>query len=218
MKERPILFSAPMVRALLDGTKTQTRRVVKSHRNSGDFIIAEGPGGSLLPYHSFDGESMDATGNGEEITIDCPYGQPGDRLWVKETFGIWHRADATPVRGQPYDPVVIFRADDEGYVPDIPKFAEAEPWRWRPSIHMFRRDSRITLEITAVRVERLQNISEADAKAEGADASHAFFEDGGQKVPFPYRGAYASLWESINGPGSWALNPWVWVVEFKVVK
>jgi len=203
MKERPILFSAPMVRAILDGAKTQTRRVVKPSR--GRPIEFLGGGGSDSPdwnnpecwgYEWHDGASfvtlkadpMDA----HQYTYPCPYGQPGDRLWVREAFGHFERNDTL----KPGD-TIYYRADGE--------CLELQPWR--PSIHMPRWASRITLEVTGVRVERLQDISEADAQAEGcADVDYS--------AGRTYRHAYRDLWESINGEGAWSLNPWVWVVSF----
>jgi hypothetical protein len=182
MIERPILFSAPMVRALLDGSKTQTRRVVKP---TPEWIGQSG----VLSYRG-------RVGLPHAL---CPYGQPGDRLWVRETHMdlgacYLYRADAA--------------AEQERAI-----VAPRQPWR--PAIHMPRAASRITLEITGVRVERLQDISEDDALAEGCSSTAIVHEDGED-----YTGHYASeeyqdLWESINGPGSWEANPWVWVVEFK---
>ena len=163
MTERPILFSAPMVRAILDGNKTQTRRVVKLKPDYMETFLR-------LPNK----------------VACCPYGQPGGRLWVRETFEDCESA---------LHSCVLYRAD--GGTPGT---------KWTPSIHMPRWASRITLEITGVRVERLQDISEEDAISEG--------------TPFPcggWVGGYQKLWESIHGPGSWDLNPWVWVVEFKRV-
>ncbi len=175
MKERPILFSAPMVRAILDGSKTQTRRVVK----------LQTPKAASISDFCVDGIRVGR----------CPYGQPGDRLWVREAW-----ADC--------DKLVRYYATDD-----------VHPLRKkRPSIHMPRWASRITLEVTGVRVERLQDISFSDARAEGivvqpdggwglADSTHYHFTDP--------RVSYWSLWEAINGPGSVDANPWVWVVEYK---
>lgn len=213
MKERPILFSAPMVRALLNGTKTQTRRVVKPQPvELPDFNrgrLSYNVRGSV--YRAWNPAVMDPR---------CPYGQRGDRLWVRET---WTQACVHPRQGDE----VFYRADGEV----APEF---EPWI--PSIHMFRWASRILLEIVSVRVERLQDISEADAMAEGLtaltkDGRTIKFgipdmdgEPGTDDIGWPWstwllsaRGAYRKLWESINGPGSWEANPWVWVIEFKRV-
>ena len=199
MKERPILFSGSMVRALLAGTKTQTRRVVKmKHYHQ----IEERDDGSPWPW-MYDGERE------ENSWMHCPYGQPGDRLWVRETFaprtlGAWSVLD------QHMKP--LYRAD-----------ADRPEWKriWRPSIHMPRWASRITLEITGVRVGRLQDISEADARSEGCTQNHnGYFwggphQTGGMKQMATALQAYQDLWESINGPGSWDANPWVWVLEFR---
>lgn len=198
MKERPILFSAPMVRALLAGTKTQTRRVVKPPRNRSAFVLLD-HGKGWWPYQSDDGES-ELCDDGMEHPYTCPYGQPGDRLWVREAFMHepadyrWEASVSIPCRPAS----TVYRAD----------FHESQPGEgWKPSIHMPRSLSRILLEVTAVRVERLQDISESDAMAEGCYTDPAC----------PAYDAYRSLWEQINGPGSWDANPWVWVVEFKRV-
>jgi hypothetical protein len=188
MIERPILFSAPMVRGLLNDTKTQTRRVV-----------------------NFKGTDLDTFLHRVPNKIGCcPYGQPGHRLWVREAFAN----------------IAMYR--------DAPLFADRQSdfayrasgdiigcHKWKRSIHMPRAASRITLEITGVRVERLQDISEADAIAEGIERSYAQWRDyrTDQAVNYPSAAtpveSYRTLWESINGPGSWDANPCVWVVEFK---
>ena len=201
MKERPILFSAPMVRALLKSRKTQTRRVVKPQPASG---VRPSP---------FSKSGLE-DGHGRELR--CPYGRPGDRLWVRETW-------ARPITLDPGP--TIYRAD---YPACVPSYYEnvppADEVVWKPSIHMPRSACRITLEITGVRVERLQDISEVDAKAEGCepidlcDHIRQSCSDIGCPGPTNYRGGYQSLWESINGPGSWDTNPWVWVIEFKRIK
>ena len=221
--ERPILFSGPMVRAILDGHKTQTRRVVKV----GD-TIEERDDGTRWPYfttwtHGDDGSPW----------ASCPYGEPGDRLWVRET---WRYADWTE-DGQPW---IRYAADDArrlcervssewaARVADIwAELSSAEnvsvdgraaDRKWRPSIFLPRWASRITLAVTAVRVERLQEISEADAIAEGV------LRTGGraQLQPNHFRPArelFSELWDSINEDRApWASNPWVWVVEFKRVE
>lgn len=186
MKERPILFSAPMVRALLDGRKTQTRRIASKPVRHPDLGNLYAPGALVLerePRHV--------------IERACPYGKPGDRLWVRET---WARDDE--------DGSFMYRADigrdmnadawEQGRLEGVPRY------RWRPSIHMPRAASRLTLEVSGVRIERLQEISDADCIAEGT-AQHP---DG------PWH-AYRSLWTLINGQASWDANPWVWVVEFR---
>lgn len=189
--ERPILFSAPMVRAILSNAKTQTRRVVK---DTGLYAI-------------------DAAIHGPEtaarellaLATRCPYGQPGQKLWVRETW----RERVPDQDGRTLD----YRADHTSEDPcDVP---------WRPSIHMPRAASRITLEVTGVRVERLRDISEADAIAEGIERSGEcnWRDYGDPHNDFTSaRRSYRSLWDQINGDGAWAANPWVWVVEFKRVE
>jgi hypothetical protein len=226
MTERGILFSGAMVRALLDGTKTQTRRPAQPVKHP-DLGNVYAPGALVLerePQHV--------------IERACPYGQPGDRLWVRETWGVVSNAwdddgklidwtpdrPATAIAEMPfgcgyYSGHVIYAADgprawaggDDGG--GEPRSA------WHPSIHMPRVASRILLEIVSVRVERLQGIGEVDARAEGVtiDERHKGGYCAGEFLPPSIR-AYRELWESINGAGSWDANPWVWVVEFKRVK
>lgn len=196
-KERPILFSGEMVRAILEGRKTQTRRVVKHQQvldSLNDIGLWDGPGEVEDWEKSF-----------------CPYGKPGDRLWVREAWGYsgLNRVEykASPADGKD------FRCVD----------------RWKPSIHMPRCASRITLEITNVRTERLQDISDADSIAEGVEGPFDGPEDHNDGKQFQYwrdystqnnyctpRGSYRSLWGSINGnKHPWISNPWVWVIEFR---
>lgn len=217
VKERPILFSAPMVRALLDGSKTQTRRVVKlPHENplgKWEALPWGGPNGGrtrsgeTVPAQMVIGHSR--TGD----ILSCPYGQPDDRLWVRETFAHMYRGNSMPESRRGDD--VVYAAD--GFAPDSYVYGA-----WKPSIHMPRWASRIDLEVTGVRVERLQDISRDDAKAEGCEhgdsCDHARLScaDIGCLGP-DYRIGYRTLWEQINGPGSWDANPWVWVVEFRRV-
>ena len=196
MKERPIIFSGPMVRALLDGNKTQTRRVVKMKPHH---QIEERDNGTPWPW-MYDGE-RDA-----DSWMACPYGQPGDRLWVRETFA---RIDGQTRPWIETDYKATYTHGDRlGDTLGIKK-------RWTPSIHMPRAASRITLEITSVRVERLQDISEADAQAEGVTDDGSLVTDLDGKDRGGTIAAYATLWEVINGVGSWDDNPWVWVLQFK---
>lgn len=212
-KERPILFSAPMVRALLSGAKTQTRRLVK-HPNVVDVDAWADAGGGLWEMGVHEAGSTAGMGK-----LRCPYGAPGDRLWVRETW-----TEVVPLSGgrlQPGDhpasrsdgsPTQIWYRADGGISP-VDRLFDDGP-RWKPSIHMPRWASRIDLEVTAVRVERLQDISPEDAMAEGVrcDCMH----------PVPMcKGnidAFRDLWESINGAESWASNPWVWVISFTKVR
>ena len=217
MAERPILFNTAMVRAIVAGTKTQTRRVVKPPRSRPAFVLLD-HGNGWWPYQSDDGES-ELCDDGMEHPYTCPYGKPGDRLWVREAFMhepadyCWEASVSIPCRPAS----TVYRAD----------FHESQPGEgWTPSIHMPRSLSRILLEVTAVRVEQLQEISEADAKAEGAEclfsptcsaADRELLDIPLMEDASPFRNGYALLWESINGAGSWKANPWVWVVEFKRV-
>lgn len=199
MKERPIIFSGPLIPAILEGRKTQTRRAVKHpFRTSlyigrsddyghGGFHFANAP---LSQYTHPDFES---------VVLNCPYGKIGDRLWVREAWG-----QMQPCRDDP----VFWRADysaKERREQMLPK--------WRPSIHMPRWASRITLEITDVRVERVQDISEDDALAEGVPFSFGL-------MPRGCRGAFQALWDSINAKRGfgWGTNPWVWALTFRRVE
>jgi hypothetical protein len=225
VKERPILFSGPMVRAILNGSKTQTRRAVKMPTNW-DCIVYADWGDGFWPYRSDDGESPFYDNN--EVPLNCPYGQPGDRLWVRETFCLDDNG---------HDEWPIFHAD-EAALPTRP--ATRKPARWTPSIHMPRWASRIQLEVVSVRVQRLQDISEADAQAEGARR----FPDIPMGMPSSNpcrwsmesptstdqclstaRWAFANYFCKVNGKtyrgahssAPWDANPWVWAVEFKRV-
>jgi len=220
-KEHPILFSAPMVRAILEGRKTVTRREVKN-RAALDCLAA-----------GFEPAFLALPGNADL----CPYGQPGERLWVRETWGvISHDFDehgnmvdwkpdrpASAIRemrfGQGYySGHVIYRADGEATWAGDDDGGGDDRSAWKPSIHMPRIASRILLEITGVRVERLQAISRSDIRAEGVECPPELASD---DVSPNYRdwypAAWQELWESINGAGAWDANPWVWVVEFKRV-
>lgn len=240
-KERPILFSAPMVRALLEGRKTVTRRPIKPSMRGFDvsFELHQQDDGSWRPMHTFDESCMDDQGT--EHPVACPYGQPGDRLWVRESF--WQAG--TYVQSYPDDDEgswagsrrVHYRAD--GAPPNEPNrhypgglrngsYSAADPdkiWRPRPSIHMPRWASRILLEITAVRVERLQDITEAQALAEGvrlytdhSECGDWYHVEGIETYSADPRKSFELLWTGINGAESWGVNPWVWVVEFKRIQ
>lgn len=177
IKERPILFSGPMVRAIIEGRKTQTRRIIKPRNNNSIFV-------------GWDDEFVLNDENKEWTLSECPYGYPGDRLWVRETW-------AKQLSGK-----YIYRADHQDW--ELADYTATGAWR--PSIHMPRAACRILLQITDIRVERLQYISADDARAEGCTD------------PGPIAiGEYQTLWEKINGPESWALNPYVWAITFKPV-
>lgn len=206
MKERPILFSGPMVRAILEGRKTQTRQVVKLRDPSGT-------------YSAFgdDGWPESADKAGEWYRDPCPYGVPGDRLYVRENLR-WERGASDVIHGvEMHDPAtLLYEADDSPVLGGDGGEYEAFGRRCRrdvvPSIHMPRWASRITLEVTGIRVERVQAISEADAVAEGCGI------DVGLDDPYAARKEFTNVWDAINGRESWNANPWVWVVEFKRVE
>lgn len=204
MTERPILFSSAMVRALLARTKTQTRRVVK-HRH--DWYMDERADGAPWPF-----VRDYVHGEPDPVEVACPYGASGDTLWVRESFAPRYFDNGAP-----------------GYMADWTEVAAAyvpKP-KWKPSIHMPRALSRITLRVISVRVERVQDISEEDARAEGAcelplqeGAPGAWWRVPGTGMG-PHRSARAAfkaLWESINGAESWDANPWVWCVGFERVE
>jgi hypothetical protein len=215
MTERGILFSAPMVRALLDGTKTQTRRVVKRQPWASCSIEEGHEGESPFVYSALHGAGPGCDVEESRTPCRCPYGQPGDRLWVRETFmdlqgtGVEHRDPAG--QRQRY-----------AFAADCPPGSSGDEARkdyglkWKPSIHMPRTASRILLEIVSVHVERLQDISETDARAEGVkiEDRHTVGYCAGEFLPPSIR-AYRELWENMNGADSWDANPWVWVVEFR---
>lgn len=212
MKERPILFSAPMVQAILAGNKTQTRRVAKHPLlQTLSYIVNIG-----------DGWFGDEEG---DVQVLCPFGKVGDQLWVKETWRAALGWDRTKPREIDRSSPILFTADGKEINGDAWDDWESMDYgKLRPSIFMPRWASRIQLEITDVRVEHLQDISEADAQVEGADClvwsgiqgTAADLIDWPLKeVGNPYRNGYALLWEAINGDGSWKANPWVWVIEFK---
>lgn len=247
MKERPILFSAPMVRAILEGRKTMTRRVIKPYRNHPIVNLAEAE-----PSLGYSGRVNDPESWGYEFLDDgapaplsawpelCPYGQPGDLLWVRETHSLHqthgqHRGDDK--RWGPWGGLPTKVSPDGTQIACYREgFDRCDGGRWRPSIHMPRWASRITLEVTGVRVERLQDITPAQILAEGVripatPEGRALIDISTKHGPAAFlpklsdaspddllRAHWAALWVQINGIDSWNANPWVWVVEFKRVE
>lgn len=228
MKERPILMSGPMVRAILDGRKTVTRRAMRtSHVGYRAFYRWDGS-----PSRRAMMRCLNETEPGSSVFCeDNRIGVPGDRLWVRETHAI------VPASAYWHDSTIPHRvhADEHGdpwWSVYREGWERSAPSRWRQSIHMPRWASRITLEIVDVRVERLHDIDEADARAEGLDwAAPRCFDkqldyddrEDPREVGYVLVGEYcgfakdnfARLWEHLHGPGSWATNPWVWRVEFR---
>ncbi|HHN5367024.1 TPA: hypothetical protein ACQ8UR_003893 [Escherichia coli] len=222
MIERPIFFNAEMVRAILEGRKTQTRRLMKIQpKLNGGMYEVFGAGWSS-------GMNSVPAMLGHSLATNCPFGQPGDRLWVRET---WADVNASGIPAIAYraDKDVLLLTEDESFHDEngevnyndsrIEKYPFAQWYsdlvdgtegRWRPSIHMPRWVSRISLGITNVRVERLHSISEADAKAEGVfPAAYAI-----TPPEAACRVGFGDTWRSIYGEESWTANPWVWVIEF----
>ncbi|ELY4868778.1 hypothetical protein SM108_004056 [Cronobacter sakazakii] len=217
MKERPIIFNGEMVRAILDGRKTQTRRIMKPQPTP----CTLEKGGHWWPSNVFktmlhiEEEMQNGKGGWGGLVGDaCPFGDIGDRIWVRETFQgpLIPEDELSGFLGENPDkfesPAYCEYAADGGPRPEYIDADDNTRHGWRPAIHMPRWASRILLEITDVRVERLNTISEEDAKAEGAPTECCVI---GDKHFLGFR----SMWKSIYGDESWQANPWVWVIEFK---
>ncbi|EPC5538520.1 hypothetical protein LWX85_002195 [Salmonella enterica] len=212
MKERGMIFNGEMVRAILDGRKTQTRRIMKN-QPAGDY--PETPAlirnvGTGFQWHGLYGESS---------IFNCPLGSIGERIWVRETYQgplfDYEQMESYLEDSSKFEKpdFCVYRADGN----PAPEFYDADDnlhCGWRPSIHMPRWASRITLEITDVRVERLNAISEEDAQAEGVQP--ACYEI--RPPEAAYRVSFGEVWRGIYGEESWVANPWVWVIEFKRVE
>ena len=231
MKEHGMIFNADMVRAILDGRKTQTRRIMKPQPEPcprGGHWWRSNVFKTML--HVEDEMQNGKGGWGGLVGDACPFGDVGDRIWVRET---WAEAGASA------PDLKLYRANYPEHVPSIyENVPPAEEIRWTPSIHMPRWASRILLEITGVRVERLNAISEEDAQREGVHtevwdqtvvarnyaARDEFFQFWSEDMPHYvemnqlYRSSFRSLWESIYGAENWQANPWVWVISFKRVE
>lgn len=212
MKERPILFNAPMVRAILGDVKTVTRRPIK-------------PAPLMVTEHGtarWAGAPEDLQRLLEQNGRKCPYGEPGDRLWVREAWAADAQVDSIAPRELSKGEPIVYPADGSVRQTGCAMISQG---KGRPSIHMPRWASRILLEITAVRVERLQDISEEQAIGEGCypiiEEEHTYFANHQPAPAFgrslEARGAFQILWMSINGAENWDSNPWVWVVEFNRV-
>lgn len=199
-----------MVRAIIAGSKTQTRRVVNFEQIAKKTGCTKGKLAYSTAFKSW--AVFGGNGPADVCLVDCPYGQPGDRLWVRETFARVHPGVLNSLDPDPDSSLwdTVFRADaNGGHVG-----AMTDRTGWKPSIFLPRRLSRITLEVTEVRVERVQAISEEDARVEGV------WELPLDPDRFSSRGAFSVLWDSINGkrPGcSWVDNPWVWAISFRRV-
>ncbi|KPB24420.1 Uncharacterized protein AC516_2571 [Pseudomonas amygdali pv. sesami] len=204
------MFSAPMVCAILKGRKTVTRRALKVQPHidsSGNFCVGRSNYGQDI---------YGKTVTKHFVSSDCPYGQPGDRLWVREAWQADAQVNEVAPRELSHGEPIRYPADGASRQTGCSMIT---PGKTRPSIHMPRWVSRILLEITDVRAERLQEISRSDIRAEGLECPPELASD---DVSPNYRdwypAAWRELWESINGADSWNSNPWVWVVEFKRVR
>ncbi|HBU2832626.1 hypothetical protein [Klebsiella variicola] len=234
MKERGMIFNAEMVRAILDGRKTQTRRPIQ-WKQTRFTEIGERDDGSIWPW------SEDAE-HACDFWHPCPFGAVGDRIWVRETWGVASHAfsddglmidwvpdrPATAIHEMPfgngyYSGYAIYAADGDFTWGDDDGYEDGRSC-WKPSIHMPRAASRILLEITDVRVERLNAISEEDATAEGVPPAGGLLPDYPGTFLTPKgdfataKVAFQRLWESIYGEESWKANGWVWVISFKRVE
>jgi len=236
MKERGMIFNGEMVRAILDGRKTQTRRIMKVQPVlNGSFYEVYGAGWvqSMKSVPAIPGHSL---------ASNCPFGLVGDRIWVRETWGVVsHELDedgriqpwspdrpATAIHEMPfgngyYSGHAIYAADGDFTWGDDDGYEDGRSC-WKPSIHMPRAACRILLEVTGVRVERLNSISEGDARADGVQPADELLPDYPDTYLTPAgdfataKVAFQRLWESIYGDDSWQANPWVWVIEFKRIE
>jgi hypothetical protein len=198
-KEIPILFSTQMVQAILAGCKTQTRRTTglsKVNEYPGEWHYRKYGGMAIGPHTGWKHQFYDDSGRGYYDGIKCPYGSPGDILWVKETFTILEPEHCEGMMDRFCYKASFHESNDEWRKECI---ADGYSYQWTPSLFMRKLYSRIWLEVTDIRVERLHHLSEADARAEGVANGNI----------------YRSLWQQLNG--NWDENPWVWVVSFKVL-
>lgn len=214
MKERPILFSTPMVQAILAGRKTQTRRIVQPQPTPYDFGVGGVQDAFLAPNtnEGFLSVSVEAVNRGSLGLVRSPFGVPGDRLWVREAWAPFDYAlDDYKPSDLPTNAEIVYLADQK---------QKLSGDRYRPSIHMPRWASRITLAILSVRVERLQDISDDEAVAEGIHGNGISFQNYLLPNAPPNqtaRSSFYSLWSTIHkndGPHGWDANPWVWVIGF----
>lgn len=237
MTERPILFSGREVRAVLSGQKAQARRIVKPQpahscryemNGAGDkaLHLADGPRGGASHVRKTLYVPVKATS--ADHRLPCPFGAPGDHLWCRETFALEHLGEDGERVVWKADRAALWLSDGEK-----PHYLESDykPARWTPAVQMPRRLSRIMLEVTGVRVQRLQDISEEDAKAEGLKVTGPTVNQAGEVIDdrpgylgygslwHDPRRAFEAIWDSINGKSApWSSNPWVWVLEFKRVE
>jgi hypothetical protein len=205
MKEHPIIFSTPMVQAILEGRKTMTRRIIKPQPECINNDLPKPMEDAIKELQILRKKGLNTIriGTGGFIFPDCPYGQPGDLLWVRETW------KSSGFNAEYSTMVIVYKAGEYKVcvMPDeYPLFMQN---RWKPSIHMPKAAARIWLKVVNVRVERLQDISNEEARKEGVKEEDSVMGD--------FRPGFLKIWDKIHGPESWNLNPWVWVVEFERV-
>ena len=234
MKERPVIFKAEMVKAILDGSKTQTRRIIKTFDFMGDDCI------HVRDHNNKKIAPLSCQTMKEQTDVAnnfCPHGKAGEKLWVRENFKVINFYEGFDDGGDHFAVATATIEYQDGTTKDvelscnvplpdgreIDEIVQAErafKKKIVPSIHMPRWASRIELEIIDIRAERLNDIADKDAIAEGiyCELTDGRFNCVGDKYVMPYKPKFVGLWESINGKGSWSENPWVWIVEFKKVK
>lgn len=225
MKEHPILFSTEMIKAILEGRKTMTRRIMKIQPpvniESTIYQFATNRTGisdkDYGKHHwlGLSSKNFCSVLDSGQPYFKCPYGKLGDMLWVRESFAVIGNEvvrDESSGAIIEETPQYVFRGEKQPHIERL--------YKWKPPIYMPKAAARIWLEITGIRVERLQDISEEDAKVEGAmlwmypNGKNAF----GEEDFYSARTCFHSLWKSINGPESWQSNPWVWVVSFRKIE
>lgn len=202
---RPILFSTEMVKAILEGRKTQTRRVVKPQPDPDGLHNHTKFPMSIDSRYDLEGWCGTVDNTGETKQFRCPYGEEWDLLWVREAWAYqtyWNglRVESLPIYKASYGP-------------------EPTAWNWKPSIHMHKSVARIWLQIEEIKVERVQAINEENSISEGItfDKDSGYFYAGSHAMGQSAYACFRNLWKSINGPDSWDANPWIWVIKFKVV-
>lgn len=229
MAIKPILFSTPMVQAIKAGRKTQTRRIIKSRHESGMFQVSKTLDGIVTGITSIDWDERPKN----DVTNDIkPIAVAGEILWVRETWLQIHKDVEFEGRFSEY----VYRAEEEaneqkfGHIKNPVGKRFIDSWKWKPSIFMPKDAARIFLKVTNVRAERLQDITDADAIAEGIlncpkfdTSGTAYYDYSGKQTSVSYNfdspvESFKTLWQSINGSESWEANPWVWVYDFEQIE
>lgn len=207
MNEHPIIFSTPMVQAILKGRKTQTRRIIKDIHPDSQNIILQGfekiDKITFLEPDQFDKPENEKLAS----QVSCPYGKTGNLLWVRET---WQHTKCLNINFEDENYGYVYKADGQPW-------EDYERWTWKPSIYMPKIAARIWIKLTNVRVEQLHQITEEDAKAEGVPKERILGASDSPSNPLTYKYGFFNIWNNIHGYASWLENPWVWVIEFEVI-